>query len=90
MSLLTPLPGTALHDQMNREGRLLHEDWAWFNGKTRVSFAPRQMTAEELFAGYMWFRRQFFSWRSIGKRMAMSRTNLWHNLLVNLGYKWSL
>ncbi|HUI05672.1 MAG TPA: radical SAM protein [Verrucomicrobiae bacterium] len=90
VSLLTPLPGTVLHEQMDREGRLLHQDWAWFNGKTRVSFAPRQMSAEELFAGYMWFRRQFCSWRSIGKRLTVSRTNLWHNLLVNLGYKWSL
>jgi radical SAM superfamily enzyme YgiQ (UPF0313 family) len=90
VSLLTPLPGTALHEQMNREGRLLREDWASFNGKTRVSFAPRQMTADELLAGYMWFRRRFFSWRSIGKRLAVSRTNLWHNLLVNLGYKLSL
>jgi radical SAM superfamily enzyme YgiQ (UPF0313 family) len=90
VSLLTPLPGTPLHEQMTREGRLLHDDWTWFNGKTRVSFAPRQMTADELFDGYMWFRRQFFSWRSIGYRLGVSRTNLWHNLLVNLGYKLSL
>ena len=90
VSLLTPLPGTELHEQMEREGRLLHTDWAWFNGKTRVSFQPRQMSPEELFEGYMWFRRQIFSWRSIGKRLAVSRTNLWHNLIVNLGYKWSL
>lgn len=33
VSLLTPLPGSAMHEQMKREGRLLHEDWAWFNGK---------------------------------------------------------
>ena len=90
VSLLTPLPGTALHEQMAREGRLLHEDWAWYNGKTRVSFTPRQMTPDELFAGYMWFRQQIFSWRSISRRMARSRTNLLHNLVVNLGYKWSL
>ena len=87
VSLLTPLPGTALHEQMAREGRLLHEDWAGYNGKTRVSFMPRQMTPGELFAGYMWFRRQIFSWRSIGRRLARSRTNLLHNLIVNLGYK---
>ena len=90
VSLLTPLPGTLLYEQMAREGRLLHEDWAEYNGKTRVSFMPQQMTPEELFAGYMWFRRQIFSWRSIGRRMARSRTNLLHNLIVNLGYKWSL
>ena len=89
-SLLTPLPGTRLYDEMKRDGRLADGDWNWFNGKTRVAFQPRQMSPQELFSGYMWFRRQFYSFRSMFKRMAVSRTNLVHNLLVNLGYKWSL
>lgn len=90
VSVLTPLPGTELHEQMQRAGRLLSDDWAWFNGKTRVAFAPRQMNAAELFDGYLRFRREFYSWRSIFRRLAVSRTNLLHNFLVNLGYKWSL
>jgi len=90
VSVLTPLPGTGLYDEMKQAGRLITEDWAGYNGKTRVAFEPRQMSAEELFAGYTWFRRQFYSWQSMFKRMAVSRTNLVHNLLVNLGYKWSL
>ncbi|MGD0745126.1 MAG: radical SAM protein [Verrucomicrobiota bacterium] len=90
VSLLTPLPGTRLYDEMNRAGRLIGKDWADFNGKTRVAFKPKQLTPQELFSGYMWFRRQFFSFRSMLKRMTVSRTNLGHNFLVNLGYKWSL
>jgi radical SAM superfamily enzyme YgiQ (UPF0313 family) len=90
VSLLTPLPGTRLYDEMRQTGRLLSEDWAFYNGKTRVAYRPRHMTAEELFAGYQWFRRQFYSLPSIGKRMAVSRSNLIHNLVVNLGYRWSL
>ena len=90
VSLLTPLPGTELHDEMQRAGRLVSDDWAWFNGKTRVAFAPHLMSAAELFEGYLWFRRHFYSYRSIFKRMSVSRTNLLHNFLVNLGYKWSL
>ena len=90
VSLLTPLPGTRLYEEMKREGRLRSEDWTCFNGKTRVAFTPKQMPPEELFAGYMWFRRRFYSFPSIFKRMAVSRTNLAHNLIVNLGYKWSL
>jgi radical SAM superfamily enzyme YgiQ (UPF0313 family) len=89
-SLLTPLPGTRLYDEMKQAGRLASDDWAGFNGKTRVAFEPKQMTPEELFSGYLWFRRQFYSCRSLFKRMAVSRTNLVYNLLVNLGYKWSL
>ncbi len=90
VSVLTPLPGTRLYDQMKREGRLTSEDWTCFNGKTRVAFTPKQMPPEELFAGYTRFRRRFYSFRSIFKRMAVSKTNLTHNLIVNLGYKWSL
>ncbi len=90
VSVLTPLPGTRLYDEMQRAGRLASDDWACFDGKTRVAFKPKQMSAEELFAGYLWFRRQFYSFRSLFGRMAVSRTNLVHNFLVNLGYRWSL
>ena len=90
VSVLTPLPGTRLYEEMKRDGRLRSEDWTRFNGKTRVAFTPKQMPAEDLFAGYMWFRKRFFSFKSIFKRMAVSKTNLAHNLIVNLGYKWSL
>jgi len=48
------------------------------------------MTMEELLSGYLRFRRQFYSLRSLCKRMPVSRTNLLHNLVVNLGYQWSL
>jgi len=90
VSLLTPLPGTRIHDDLERERRLTREDWTAYDGKTDVAFLPKQMTPEELFAGYMWFRRQFYSFRSILRRMKVSRTNLAHNLIVNLGYRWSL
>ena len=74
----------------NEAAGALFRCWEWFNGKTRVAFSPKQMSAEELFASYIRFRRSFYSFRSIFKRMAVSRTNLLHNLFVNLGYKWSL
>ena len=89
-SVLTPLPGTRIYDEMKQAGRLITDDWAWFDGKTRVAFRPRLMSAEELFAGYQRFRQRFYSFRSMLKRMAASRTNLVYNLLVNLGYQWSL
>jgi len=90
VSILTPLPGTRLYDTMQREGRLLSEDWTHFNGKTRVAFQPCRMTPAELYAGFMWFRRRFYSLRSILKRMAISRTNPLQNLCVNLGYRLAL
>lgn len=89
-SILTPLPGTPIFYELKNEGRLLHSDWTYYNGKTRVSFQPKNMTAEELYKGYMWFRKHLYSSRSIMKRLSISRTNVMHNLIINLGYKLSL
>jgi radical SAM superfamily enzyme YgiQ (UPF0313 family) len=90
VSILTPLPKTPVYEQFKKEGRLLTDDWSWYNGKTRVAFQPKQMTSEELFAGYMWFRKALYSPKSIIKRMLVSRTNVIHNLVVNIGYRLSL
>lgn len=90
VSILTPLPKTPVYEQYKKEDRLLTNDWSAYNGKTSVAFKPKQMTPEELFEGYMWFRKEFYSLRSIIKRMRVSRTNLVHNLIVNLGYRLSI
>ncbi len=90
VSLLTPLPGTPIYEELKRTGRLLYDDWSHYNGKTSVAFKPNHMTPEELFEGYMWFRKNFYSLRSILRRLTVSKTNVFHNLLMNLGYRWSL
>lgn len=90
VSILTPLPKTPLYDQLKDEGRLISTDWTYFNGKTRVAFKPKNMTQQELFGGYMWFRKEFYSMKSIIKRLSISKTNIVHNLIVNLGYKFAI
>lgn len=89
-SVMTPLPGTGIYEKMKKNERLLTDDWTYYNGKTRVAFRPKNMTAEELFNGYMWFRKKFYSFKSIFKRLSVSRTNILHNFIVNLGYKLAL
>ena len=73
-----------------KENRLITEEWKYYNGKTRVSFNPKNMTEKELFEGYMWFRNNFYSFKSIFKRLNKSRTNILHNFIVNVGYKLSI
>jgi len=90
VSILTPLPKTPVYSKLKEEKRLITEDWSYYNGKTRVAFIPKNMSAEELFEGYMWFRREFYSLKSIYKRIRKSKTNILYNLIVNLGYKISL
>lgn len=90
VSILTPLPKTPIYEQMKSEGRLMTTDWAYYNGKTRVAFKPRNMTPEELYEGYIWFRKEFYSMKSIWKRLRISRTNIFYNFIMNLGYKFSM
>lgn len=87
VSLLTPFPGTELYRQFQQQNRLLPVDWSYYNGKTRVAFQPQQLTPEQLLAGYHSFRRRFFSWPSIFKRLSKSKTNLGYNLIMNWGYQ---
>ena len=89
-SILTPFPGTSIFDEWKNNGRLLYSDWTYYNGKTRVSFQPKHMTPEELYNGYVWFRKRFYSFRSIIKRLLISRTNVTYNLIINIGYMMSL
>jgi radical SAM superfamily enzyme YgiQ (UPF0313 family) len=90
VSILTPLPQTPVYWQMCHEKRLLTDDWSRFDGKTAVAFRPKQMTEEELYAGYLAFRRKFYSLSSFLKRMSVSRTKWGYNLVVNLGYRLAL
>ena len=45
--IMTPYPGTALYRRLQREGRLLHDDWSQYD-ILNVTFRPRNMTPEEL------------------------------------------
>jgi anaerobic magnesium-protoporphyrin IX monomethyl ester cyclase len=49
-SILTPLPGTRVYEQFEREGRLMHKDWSMYDGLHTV-FTPKNMTASELQKG---------------------------------------
>lgn len=48
------------------------------------------MSKDELFEGYMWFRRNFYSLKSIAIRLRKSKANILYNLIINLGYKISI
>jgi radical SAM superfamily enzyme YgiQ (UPF0313 family) len=87
VSILTPFPKTPIYEQFKQEGRLIGEDWSQYNSKTAVAFQPKNMTAEELFDGYLRFRRRFFSLRSFIRRMKVSQTSILINFMINLGYR---
>ena len=68
--ILTPLPGTPVFQRMESEGRLLHRDWAKYNGAT-VVFKPKLMTEETLQLGFNWVCKEAYSWGSILKESSI-------------------
>lgn len=90
VSVLTPFPRTPVWDELAAGGRLLTRDWSYYNSKTAVAFRPARMSPEELFAGYQWFRRRFFSPACILERARRSGVRPLQSLLLNWGYRRAL
>jgi radical SAM superfamily enzyme YgiQ (UPF0313 family) len=84
--VLTPLPGTPLFQKMEAEERLLHRDWAEYNGAT-VVFEPKLMTAETLQRGFNWVCQQAYSWGSIVKRVFHPQQRFLTRVLSNVAYR---
>jgi radical SAM superfamily enzyme YgiQ (UPF0313 family) len=60
LSMLTPYPGTKLHERMSAEGRIFNTSFENYNSWHCV-FTPKQMTADELQAGFYWLSLQMAS-----------------------------
>jgi radical SAM superfamily enzyme YgiQ (UPF0313 family) len=66
--VLTPLPGTALFDEMKSEGRLLSDDWSMYD-LNNVVFLPKNFGPSELEMRYWETYQRFYSLRNIAKRV---------------------
>lgn len=64
--ILTPYPGTRLHQRMGAENRLLHTDWRKYDTRHAV-FLPKRLSVRELEEGYWRSYERFYSWSSILK-----------------------
>lgn len=67
-SILTPYPGTVLHDQMRREERIIDYNWSNYN-TNNVVFMPKLMKPERLLEGYHQVLKDCFSYSAIFKRL---------------------
>ena len=90
MSMVVPKPGTPTFRRWQAEGRILTTDWSRYDGKKHCVFRPARMSPEALVAGTEWASRQFYSLRSIARRLWGSGTGVWWNLPRNLGYHLAL
>ncbi len=62
--ILTPYPGTRLYKDMESSGRILHRNWDLYDTRN-VVYQTKNLSAEELKAGYDWSYKEFYSWPNI-------------------------
>jgi len=67
-NVLTPYPGTKTFQKMKEEGRLLTDDWKYYDHST-VVFQPKNMSPYELMAGKIRARKKFYRPWSILRRL---------------------
>lgn len=85
-AILTPFPGTPLFRRLQREGRLLTEDWRLYDGQ-HVVYRPAQMSPEELRDGAEWAWKRTYSVRSIVRRLVGARIQIPLSIATNFGYR---
>ncbi|MBW2040197.1 MAG: B12-binding domain-containing radical SAM protein [Deltaproteobacteria bacterium] len=68
LPVLTPFPGTKIYQRLKKEGKILTEDWSRYDMAT-VVFRPKMMTVDELQEGFWWVNKEFYSLRSMVRRI---------------------
>ena len=82
---LTPYPGTALREPLDKAGRIVTNDWSQYG--YNLVFEPKAMSREMLQRGHDWAWREFYSMPSIWRRVGVARRNLSGLWVMNLYYR---
>ena len=85
-TVLTPFPGTPLHDRLEGEGRILTRNWELYDGQ-HVVYTPARTTVAELEQGLLDAWRIPYTVPAIFRRIRRSPAPLFVRLGVNLGYR---
>lgn len=84
--ILTPYPGTKLYENMKNLQRIDNFNLENYN-TSHVVFKPLGMTKDELYFGYLWMYKNFYSLKNIFKRIPDNKKQIKSYLLFNLFYR---
>lgn len=84
--ILTPYPGTQVYEEFVKQGRITTFDYALYN-TAHVVFAPKNMTAQQLYDGYVQIYKDIYKLKNILKRMPAAPEQRAPYLLFNLFYR---
>jgi radical SAM superfamily enzyme YgiQ (UPF0313 family) len=87
-SILTPYPGTRLHERLARVGRILTTDWSAYD-TCHVVYRPLPFTPDELLAGYHYALKEAFSLGAIFGRLWGTTAYKPFFYPMNLGFRQS-
>ena len=87
-SILTPYPGTRLHERLTKEGRILTQDWSLYD-TSHVVYRPQPFTPDQLLAGYYRVLKESFSLGSIFRRLWGTTAYKPFFYPMNLGFRQS-
>jgi len=72
ITILTPYPGTALHTKLKSEGRIINENWAYYDGGHCV-YMPSGMMPKEMDEWWTTAYKELFICRGFGNLMRLLR-----------------
>jgi radical SAM superfamily enzyme YgiQ (UPF0313 family) len=84
--ILTPYPGTKLYSSLMEQDRITDFNLSNYN-TAHVVYKPKNMTAEELYNGYLWIYKKVYSFKNIMKRLPESRKQRIPYLAFNFFYR---
>ena len=84
--ILTPYPGTKLYSSLIEQNRIADFNLSNYN-TAHVVYNPKNMTAEELYKGYLWIYKEVYSFKNIMKRLPKSKEQWIPFLAFNLFYR---
>ena len=85
-AIAVPFPGTPFFKRLKKDGRISTENWGLYDGQ-HVVFQPKNMTVDELLQHTRRAWNKTYSYASIWKRLAGSRTQLPIAIPANIGYR---
>ncbi len=86
LNILTPLPGTPLFEDFQRQGRIIDRDWSHYDFRHCV-IRPARMTSQQLQDGADWLYRQYYRLDRIVLRMLKA---LWRSGPLGAYLTWRL
>jgi len=85
-AILTPFPGTPLHQRLADANRILTRDWELYDGQ-HVVFRPLNMTPEQLAAGHERAWKDVYRYSAIARRLWKAHALEPLGIAANLGYR---